>query len=407
MMTTDDLGGGGPAPASTPATNDTPAAASPKPVAMGDEVNAVEQQRQDAEKTEAERIEAEKAAKEKPADDKPAKKSTPRDAIAKARASVDQKERAGDTARHENGQFKGKDAPADQQQGKDEAQKPADQQTADKPAAVEQPKAKVPHDEAPKRLDDAAKRDWATAPESVRGAVHRTITELERGITEHQQRWDKLKPYDDLARQNNTSIDEALGRYVAFEQSLRGDLVGGLEGVVRDITGGKFGIRDVAAHIMGQSPDKAQSQSDATVAQLRGQISDLQRQIAGIGGHLRGQVETQVGDEIASFWAENPDAEQLADQMVPHLKSGKTIREAYDLARSNVEELAAKLGFTRPPAPAQTRTATTIPDPAEAQTLERGSKSISGAPSAGAMPATRKPSPSIKAAIQKAIEKAG
>lgn len=364
-----------------------------KPVSVGDEVNAVEKA-----KTEAK---------------EPEKKPSLRDSITKAREKVEAEQKAEKPTEGAKGDDKGKpEAKAAEKPEAKPVEKTAQERdetgkfkgaAAETPA--EQPKAKAPHDDAPKRFDDAAKAEWAKAPESVRGAVHRTVTELEKGIEEHQKRWEPIKPYHELAEQHGAKLHEALERYVAFDQHLSQDIFAGLEGVIRDKTGGQYGLRDIAAQVMGQQPNQAQSQNDATIADLRGQLARLEKMVGGLGGHMRQQADQSIGEQIVSFAADKTDFEDLAPKIAEHIRAGKSLEEAYTQAKTDMEEMATRLGFVRPSAPAQTRTEQ-IPDPAEAQTLERGSKSIAGAPGAGSIPAVRPPSSSIRDAVRRAMQTA-
>jgi hypothetical protein len=78
----------------------------------------------------------------------------------------------------------------------------------------------TPWRETPKRFSEDGKRDWEKAPDSVKAETHRAIRELESGIKEYKDRYEPLKPYDEIARQNNTTVKDALDRYTSLEKQL-------------------------------------------------------------------------------------------------------------------------------------------------------------------------------------------
>lgn len=349
------------------------------------------------------------AAKAEPEAKPEPKKATAREALEKAATKVeaDQKtetkpvetkatdkptEKPKD-AKSEGGAAGDKEAKAEPV--KTEAKEPQERDETGKFKAPE-PVARKPHDDPPKSLnsDESAKAEWAKAPESVRAAFHRRERELEDGISQHQKRWEPLKPFDDLARQSGTDLPSALNRYVSFEVALRQNVVEGLRHIAKDMG---FDLKQVAAHILGQ-PAPTQDQNQQTIARLEARLAQAERQLGGIGGTLQSQQAATVKNDVEAFAADKPDFEPLAGMIAEHISAGKSLQDAYEAAKTQASELAEKLGYA--PAPAQTRTA---PDP---QTVDKGQKSISGAPTAGAEPARRKPSPSIGDAVRRAMQAA-
>lgn len=276
------------------------------------------------------------------------------------------------------------------------------QPAVDAPAQTEQGKQSNIH-EAPARFDAAAKAEWANAPESVKGAVHRTVRELEQGIEEHRQRWEPLRQYDELAKQNGTELSPALERYVAMDKLLSHDLAQGLDSVIRDKTGGQMGLREFVAQLTGQQPDQAQSQSDRTTHELRQQISRLEQQLQGVTGHIQQQTAAGIEQKVGSFSADKPDFEALSGKIVEHIGKGLSLEAAYEAAKQEATELARSLGYVpaasqtqQPLSPAQT--------PAPAPLKPAGQKSVHGAPATGSDPASQKkpPASSIREALERA-----
>lgn len=266
-----------------------------------------------------------------------------------------------------------------------------------------QEQAKPGIHEAPARFDAAAKAEWANAPESVKGAVHRTIRELETGIEEHRARWEPIKQYDEMARQYETDLPSALERYVSMDKLLSQDLAQGLETIVRDKTGGQLGLRDVIAHITGQKPDETQSQHDATAHQMRQELSGLKQQLGSVTQVIQRQAVTQTQEQVTAFAADKPDFDALSGKIAEHIRNGQDLAAAYQSARHEAEEMARTLGFV--PASTQTPSQPLSPASQPAPLKPAGQKSVSGAPATGSDPAstTRKaPATSIREALERA-----
>jgi hypothetical protein len=296
----------------------------------------------------------------------------------------------------ETGKFVAKDKPADQT-------KPASTAAA-KPDAEPQPPAKSAY-EAPKRFSEDAKKVWDSAPDPVKAEIGRMERELTQGIEKHREKaekWDGLKELDDLATKSGTNIKDAFTRYVVMEQKIQADLLGGLDEVVSKATQGKYSLRDIAAHIMGQKPEDVQSQSDATIRELKQTVQRLEQQIGGVTTTINQQRETATLTEINKFAADHPRFEELADDIAFFMKTGraKDLPDAYQLAErlNPAPEQAAK----PEPAVAETK----APDLAEQ--IRKGSKSPTGAPPTGSDPASKKPpSKSIRESLDRAFAARG
>lgn len=296
----------------------------------------------------------------------------------------------GDRPRNPDGTFAAKD-PATA------SQPVATAEGADK-AVPEQPSQPSPHGEAPARFSADAKAAWASAPEPIKAEVNRAIRELEGGIEQYRQQWEPLKQYDEIARANNTTIPDALQRYVAFDAMLSQDVVRGLQGIAQDKG---FDLKAVAAHILGQQPPTP-DQQDQVIAGLRQQIADLQQQVQGVSGHIKTQQDTALRSEIEAFASDAAyvrfdelaaDIAFFLETRVPgDLPPRERLSQAYALAeRLNPAPVAP----TPPPAPdltAQTR---------------KGQLSVTGAPSSGSNPSNRKPPSSPRDALDRAFSAVG
>ena len=307
--------------------------------------------------------------------------------------------------------------------------KPAEVKT-EAPAKAEAPKAEAdtstpaeiearktsPHREPPSRFDDAAKGEWERAPEAVKGAVHRTIREMEAGIQKHKQaaeEFESVREFADMAKQHGTDLKSALKNYVGIEQQLRQNPLQGLQQIVSNLglkkpDGSPVTLRDIAGHVMGQAPDAVASQSEAQVMELRQQVQQLQEQLGGVQQHFQSQKTATVANEVEAFRSMpgHDRFDELQDDIAAYLRSGlsdanlppkERLKEAYDYASYK------RFG---PPSVAHTD-ANPLLDQTQApppmQVKPAGQKSISGAPGNSTTTAGKPKVMSIKDSIAAAM----
>ncbi|TIN35525.1 MAG: hypothetical protein E5Y25_24620, partial [Mesorhizobium sp.] len=318
----EDLNGGAPAPAETPAAANTQ-----EPVETPNPIS-----------TDPKTVEA-------PKDEKKAPRT--REALKAAAERVNEKAKSEkDEADKKTPPVQSQPMPADKPADKNNLPdpKPAkgqEQNTAQQPAKpAEQPKPEpakltttTSHAEAPARFksDAAAMAEWEKAPEPVKAAIHRTVRELEAGIEKHRvsaEEFEKVRDFDELAKRNNTTLRDAMTRYTNFERALLTDPMRGLN-MVCDYIG--VSLRDVAAAIMGQKPEQVQTQNDATIRELRNEIAQLKQNLGGVTTTLQQQNVASVDADVQKFAAEHPRFEELADDIAFFIKSGRTkdLAEAY------------------------------------------------------------------------------
>lgn len=303
--------------------------------------------------------------------------------------------------------------------------KKADQPEADEAKEADKPEAEAKTQEEPAKrqsayrdppegFDDAAKAEWETTPEGVRGAVHRRFQELERGIAKHRetaQEFEAVREYAEMAKQGGTDLPTALNRYTQMENALRQNPIAGLQAVVANLglqkaDGQPITLRDIAASIMGQTPNQAASQQEATISQLTQQVQSLTQQLGGFSKHVEQQQQQAkvagAESEWSQFKARNPSAAELEPQIAefltrypaPSLTAGERLQDAYDWAVS------------RNPSVAHTDAPPLVQTQAQSQPNPAGKKSISGAPGGNdAKSAPRNLSRS--AAVDKAMRAAG
>jgi hypothetical protein len=235
----------------------------------------------------------------------------------------------------------------------------------------------APYRDPPQRMSERGKAEWAAAPESVRGEVHRMQQEFEGAYRKYRGDHDEMntiRNFHQMAAQQGTTLQRALTNYVGMEQKLRSDLVGGLDVIVNNLNlttrdGHKIGLRDVAYHILNQSPDQHKMVQAQNGQQAQSQqIGQLHQMVASLAQNVQQmhheKVFTHTRSAVDQFADAHPGFDELGDLIEQEVQLGFDLETAYQRAYR-----------LRPPQAAQTRTGT------PAQT--RSNKSISGAPSGG------------------------
>jgi hypothetical protein len=275
------------------------------------------------------------------------------------------------------------------------------QQIAKKPVAPLPETA--PYREPPGRWNEAGKAEWSAAPESVRGEVYRMAKEFDgayKTLRGDHDTMNSIRHFHEMATQHGTTLDKALTNYVSMEQKLRTDLVGGLDVIVNNLNlrtqnGQKISLRDVAYHILNQSPEQhklTQQQNSQQAAQH--QIGALHQEVAGLKSTIdqlhNGLRFNQTRSQVDVFADSHPGFDELGDLIEQELQFGFSLEEAYQRAYR-----------LRPP---KTHAAQTRNTPAQT----RSDKSIHGAPDSGPSdgpPVKRKGDKQVgrREAIQRAI----
>ena len=312
---------------------------------------------------------AEKAAKPEPVKTEP-----------KVEAKVEAKEPA---PRAQDGKF----APKPEtlaQQGQQPAQEPKPTQYKDAPA----------------RFDDAAKTEWANAPESVKGAVTRAVKELEEGITKYKgshERYEQFKEYDETAKQNGRDLKQSIASVLEFEKTIKTNPLAAIDYALReagprDSQGRPLTLNDIVEHVSGQSTDQRVQQAQTRIQELETQIQQM-------------EYAKKVPDMVAEFASTHDRFDELTDVIVPLLKSGHNLETAYELAAA-----PKPASDPKPLIPAETQQALAQTQVQPVAANPAGQKSISGAPSAGSDPAIRKPgakNPSLDSTLDRVFARIG
>jgi hypothetical protein len=337
---------------------------------------------------------APKAAEAKPGHNNPPEKTEP----------LDLKKRPADQPRGERGQFAPREPQGEQTGVQTGVQSRANGVQNSANAQRQLPEG-TPYRDPPARMAEHAKRDWSTAPESVRGEFHRMTKEAGDMYRQYRGDFEAMEPirhFQKMASEHGTTLERALTNYVSMEQKLRQDVVGGLDIIVNNLNlrtpqGQKLTLRDVAYHILNMSPDQhrlTQAQNAQTATSH--QIGALHQEISGLKNALTqmhtAQQFTHTRSAVDQFADSHPGFDELGDLIETELKFGFDLETAY--RRAQLLRPTTHAAQTRNPS-AQTR-------PTD--------KSISGAPDvAPSNGASRRPEKKVgrREAIQNAINRVG
>jgi hypothetical protein len=264
-------------------------------------------------------------------------------------------------------------------------QKPSQQQQQQAKPKVNPLPENAPFRDAPARMTEAAKADWHAAPETVRGDVHRVMGEFENAYRGYRAIADAYKPiarFDQMAREHGTTLERALESYTSMEQKLRADVIGGLDVIVNNLNmraadGKPIGLRDIAYHVLSQSPEQLKQVQMGNAQQAHNsQIGALHQEIQGLKEHinaLHNQTQfVQTRSQVDQFADSHPRFDELGAEIERELQLGFDLETAY--RRAELLKPATTAAQTRDTAP-QTRTV--------------ADKSISGAPAGASAPSER------------------
>jgi hypothetical protein len=258
----------------------------------------------------------------------------------------------------------------------------------------------------PPRVSERARRDWADTPETVRGDMYRLHQEADGIYRRYRADHEAMQPirhFHELARSQGTTLDKALNSYVSMEAKLRQDVVGGLDVIVNNLNmvrqdGSRVTLRDVAYHILSQSPEQLQQVQQGNQLGAAGQqIGALHQEIQGLKSYVQ-QMQYQqqfvsTRSAVDRYADTHPRLDELGELIKQELALGFDLDQAY--RRAELLQPATHAD--------QTRTTS-------AQTRQLTDRSISGspavAPSNGAA-RRRQPSGSAREALQNAMRAHG
>lgn len=243
---------------------------------------------------------------------------------------------------------------------------------------------------APERFGPDAKELWRNVPHPVRRDIdilERTYRqEVDQYRTSHE-RYEPIRQYDELARQNGRDLSYSLQQVKRIEDTMQANPIAALEMVLRDAgprkpDGSALSLYEVAEFIVNQGREQYSHLASQNVPQPPHPAEVQARQAQEEALNLQKRLlEVEV---IAPFRAAHPRYDELQGQIAQILKSGMI---ASNLSHSERLELAYAYAERLNP-PLEQAKKSQAPDPAQeipnrAATDFGGNKSIK--PSAGAV----------------------
>lgn len=249
--------------------------------------------------------------------------------------------------------------------------------------------------EAPSNFVPRAKELWANTPHEVRADMQRVISEASTRAEQAEasvKEYEAIKPYAEYAKQNGTTIDQAMGRFINMENSLRSNPTEGFRGLLHNMQLNPvqaighilqaYNVRpeQLAAHI-SQNPDdytslarpqQPQQQPNGDVQALKQQIAEMQQSMVQRDVHST-VVEPFARENPRYYDLEPTIAAFLNSDMVPKsLSPHDRLAAAYDMA-------------VRISPSSKTATAPQVEEANEDRAGKDfgGDKSVRGAPSSG------------------------
>jgi hypothetical protein len=291
-----------------------------------------------------------------------------------------------------------------------EAQK-AGKAGTDKPAAD---KAAVALGEPPARFSADAKAAWASVPDSIRGEVNRAFREMEGGLNQYQRFFEPLKPFYQLAEKNDTTVEDALSRYVSLDSELTSDDPARRLSAIQEVLEyAGLSPGEYAAQVTDQKAVEPQPQSNPEIRQLKGELAEMRRLLGGVSTTLRqsreSRLEGEIGAVVEEFAGDHPrlnEAEfartvtrlistQMADDLAGAYDMAERLIPApldHDEFGSNRSKLINAIAANKPKPADQTR---------------KGQLSIAGAPVSGSNPVNRKPAATARESLDRVFADMG
>lgn len=228
----------------------------------------------------------------------------------------------------------------------DAGEKPEEIAAAKEGEKPEEKEAKGRHPDAPANFLPRAKELWRNVPNEVKADVTRITREFEEQIAtsrEVTQRYEAIRPYDELARQNGRAgIHESLEEVRQLEDMMRQNPVAALNSILmragpRKADGQPVSLFEMASHIVSQGQQGYQQmvQHQPRQQQQNPEVEQLRERLAQM------EVQQAAKEIIAPFAAKHPRYEELQPDIAMFLESGKIptslsaperLAAAYDMA---------------------------------------------------------------------------
>lgn len=273
------------------------------------------------------------------------------------------------------------------------------------------------YSEPPARFLPEARTKWANVPNEVKTEFHRVSQELEGEITKYKQsseRYERLRQYDDIARNNGRELKDSLAKVVEIETALSRNPIAGLDAVLREIgprkaDGSHLTLLEVAQHIV-QNPQAYHSATSQVSQAAQSQPQPQQRnpEIEALRSEINSMKQQAILPEIERFYDAHSitPGSDIENALASVLESG-VIEKIYGNGLSLTQRLseAYRMAGGLPPSRSEPEVAA-APAPVVPQGRPvdpDGAKSIRGAPSAGQTGETKPRFKSNREALEAAL----
>jgi hypothetical protein len=287
--------------------------------------------------------------------------------------------------------------PEKEQKADEKAEPEADDKNAQvKPEAKSEPKPNEgkegeDYPNVPAKFLPAAKEKWRNTPLPVQQEVGRLVREHEAEISkirESHERYESVRQFDEIARQNGRELKDSLTKMVEIETSLQQNPIAGLNRILMEVgprkaDGQPFSLYDIAMHIAQQGPQGYQQMMQMPAQQR--QQNQVDPRISQLEQQLRAMQQEQLASRIIDpFKNSHPRYDELEEDIAFFLDSGKI-----PTSLSAPERLAAAYDMAErinPPSRVQAQSFEDRPDSqseSRADVSLSGTKSVKGAPASG------------------------
>ena len=271
--------------------------------------------------------------KEEAAPEPKAKKESVRESLEAAVKDVEKESAKQEPKAEEKPKAEAKEKSATPEKEDDATVQAKEQQTERKSEVRERP-------EPPARFLPKAKELWRSTPNEVQSEVSRIVREHEEEISQYReskQFRDDLKEFEDLGRQHNVTLKQALTNYVGIERKFAEDPAQGFRQLFSNLN---MNPQQAVSHIMrayGIQPQQLaqhMSQSPHEYTALSRQAAPVQHQqsvhqedprIAAMAKQLEDMQIAQAHREyVEPFLQNHPRYHELEQDIAFFLQSGKT-----------------------------------------------------------------------------------
>lgn len=253
---------------------------------------------------------------------------TPEEPLAEPETQEAEESSAAERARDEKGRFtkaqkEAEEAAEQVEQAAQQEQKPVEE----KPVEQEQPQAVRP----PTSWSPTAKAAFEKADPAIREAVAKREAEVNQGFAKLAE-YKGLDNYVEMARNSGTSLNEALDRYIAAENLLAQDFVGGVQNLCR-----MYGVHPVqlAQAFLGGQGNQTPQQPD-TMAPVFQKVSALEAEVNRMNWERQQAEQQAINSQIDAFANDpaNKYFDNVKETMGKLLNSGQAedLKDAYEKA---------------------------------------------------------------------------